>query len=48
MFTHTENLENSQNPPTRVNKIIIEDFDKFKHEIIHEKEGFVKNYKPFI
>ena len=35
-------MENSQNPPTRVNKIIIEDFDKFKHEIIHEKEGFVK------
>ena len=40
--TYWKNLENSQNPPTRVNKIIIEDFDKFKHEIIHEKEGFVK------
>ena len=43
MFSaHWKNLENSKNPPTRVNKVIIEDFDKFKYKIIHEKEGFVK------
>ena len=36
------NLENIKNPPTRVNKIFTEDFDKFKNEIIKEKEVFVK------
>ena len=36
------NLENIKNPPTRVNKIFTEDYDKFKNEIIKEKEIFVK------
>ena len=37
-----KNLENIKSPPTRVNKIFIEDFSKFKNDIVEEKDDFVK------